>query len=73
MRVDVCATTSDDGTPPAADATDAAMRAPVVEEGQWLVHAVRVDVEPSWEPLDAVHTWFDMPPFSSDLSAAETA
>lgn len=63
VRVDVCATTDDDGLAPTAGATEEAMRAPVVEEGAWLVHAVQIDVEPAWEALDAAHTWFDMPPF----------
>lgn len=49
---------------PSAAGTEEALRGALVEQGPWLVHALHIDVDEAWEPLDAVHTWFDMPPFS---------
>jgi hypothetical protein len=60
-RVDVCARPSTDGLHSVPETEEAAC----VDEGPWLVHALHVDLEPTWEPLNPVHTWFDMPPFSA--------
>jgi hypothetical protein len=46
------------------EVSEVALRGAVVEEGAWLAHALHIDVDEAWEPLDAVHTWFDMQPFS---------
>lgn len=67
VRVDVCEAAAADGVSLQQElADDEVLRAPVAKEGGWLVHALHVEIEPAWEPLDPMHTWLDILPFGSE-------